>query len=394
METTLAPCLNLPRPLQTTTWFVLAAHPYYLPESKCPDATDLEIDVEDRPKWEQRFAGLNHFQLERPFVQTKRPRKRKKSDAETTEGSDGDTDGEPEKERGRRVISEAIPDAGHYGCMMRSPYAEVAHFLVVQRMLSRFKRLHFYTDASYDLTWSALVAMREGVRSGRVEIAVLQHEKIGRRDRAPVRRKGLPRDKAVPQAFADMEQRFEERLKSPPKESAELPLWPQDRARAALWRHSPQGAQSEKGKFAWLAYPDDTQQYKNCSTLWLTRGPDQELEDGKELLLGITLQSVDSACRTLRKRINSFKRPDKAASGVSYTDSGYRVEHAMGELQVHLLQRNYSRRLGRRWSQTTIPAFVAGLTGGDENAVDMQALLWDFRLGIGHAREIYEWMTL
>lgn len=46
----------------------------------------------------------------------------------------------------------------------------------------------------------------------------------------------------------------------------------------------------------------------------------------------------------LRKRVITFKRPGKAARRVSYTDLGYRVESAMGELQTHLLQRNYARR--------------------------------------------------
>ena len=40
---------------------------------------------------------------------------------------------------------------------------------------------------------------------------------------------------------------------------------------------------------------------------------DDALEDGRELLMGVTLRPVDSACRTLRKRINTFKRPEKAS---------------------------------------------------------------------------------
>lgn len=44
------------------TWFVLAAHPYYLPKEKCPALEDLEEDVEDNylHRLIRRWAGATH----------------------------------------------------------------------------------------------------------------------------------------------------------------------------------------------------------------------------------------------------------------------------------------------------------------------------------------------
>ena len=387
------------------TWFVLAAHPYYLPKDKAPGLLEIQRDIQPLSRaLHRRWAGL-HTILDKGRLVRTEPGRKLKEKAETAEdGTRGDGDAEDKGEEGkakkkeprRRGFVPGRADAGHYGYMVRSPFAEVAHFLVVQRMLSRFKRVFFYTDAAKDLTSSVLVATRDGVRSGRVQVAVMQHQKIGRRERDRVRERGLPREEALPTVFDRMEDRFkalvEERLKERP---APLLASEERRIRATVWRNASDGAHSTAGAFAWLkGYPRDTRQYKNCHTLWLTRGPDEKLEDGQELLLGVTLQSVDSACRTLRKRINTFKRPDKAAKGVTYSSSSYRVENAVGELRTHLLMRNYARRSGKKWSETRISAVVLGATGGDTDAVDMQALLWDFRLNVRHAQEVSEWMAL
>ena len=395
------------------TYFILAAHPCYLPMRKSPTllsdtkgrpAVGLEADVEDCPALERYWAGLHTILDPVPIVRKKpkrKPKKKKKAEtgvdqeSEGEEGEEGDED-EPKPEV-HVVFGPQVADGGHLGSVMRSPYAEVAHFLVVQRLLSRYKRVFFYMDAAYDLTASAMIAMRDGVRAGRIQVAVLQHEKTGKKgsapDRGPVSLQR--REERLPIAFQEMEERFSELIDDHSNFPEGVPEDVTDRRiRATFWRHAPQGAQSTDGKFAWLrVYPRNYYHYKNCSTLWLTRGPDESLDDGEDLLLGVTLQSVDSACRALRKRINSFKRPDKAARGVSYTSASYRAELAAGELHTHLLQRNYARRMGKRWSTRCIPAVVMGMTGGAENAVDMESILWDFRLGVDHAMEISEWMA-
>ena len=288
-----------------------------------------------------------------------------------------------------------MADAGHWGKMVKSPYAEVAHFLVVRHMLKRYRRVFFYTDASYDLTGSVMIAMHDWVRSGRAHMAVLQHEKLGMRERKPDYQPPRPREEALPRAIKEMEARFAHLVDEELAKTGDL-LGDEEsrvrRARAAVWQAAPQGAASVDGKFAWPDFPGDTKAYRNCRTLWLSRGPNDAPEDGHELLIGTTLQSVDSACRALRKRVNTFKRPGKSAKGTSYVESAYRAEQAIGELQTYLLMRNYARRAGkRRWSKAIIPAAVLGLSDGEE--VDMAALLWSFRLGNTHAREVSEWLS-
>ena len=78
-----------------------------------------------------------------PPVVTRRPRK--VSEADTGRGEGGGNGGEnaniePGPGRRVRIFAPQVADAGRHGHMMRSPYAEAAHFLVLQRMLSRFRR--------------------------------------------------------------------------------------------------------------------------------------------------------------------------------------------------------------------------------------------------------------
>ena len=374
-----------------------------LPKSKRPELKalggllkvlenkELEPDIEasGRHRLLRRWAALHTFLDEKSSVRVERPRKSRK-------GEDKDEDDAPDRKT-FVAITPGTADGGHHGYMVRSPYAEVAHFLVVRRMLDRFKQVHFYMDASYDLTRSVMVAMPDWVSSGRAHIAVMQHEKLGiKREAVPDGRPHMPREKALPRAIKKMEKRFarcvDEKLAGA---ASTEDMWGDEervrRARAAVWGLGPQGAGSKKGKFVWLDFPADTKAYRNCKTFWLSRGPDDAPEDAHDLLVGVTMQSVDSACRALRKRINTFKRPDKAASGVSYAVSPYRVEGAMGELRTYLAMRNYGRRPGKRWSEQTIPAAVLGTSDGEE--VDMADLLWTFRLGVEHAEELSEWLS-
>ena len=398
------------------SWFILAAHPFYLPKKKCPSLLELEADVEGNVRLVREFAGLHTMVDDAPLVHVKKPkRKSKAKDAASGDSEDGG-DADSKTEPRRREISPRVPDGGHFGYMMHSPYAPAAHFLVVNRMLRRFRRVFFFMDAAQDLSLAAMVAMRKDIASNRVQIALMMHAKSGAKKRgAPKRGIGMDRVKLLPLAYADMEKRAREILDSPPKKEDEeddakkrrKPPTPQqklaamprgdlsdDRAQAILWSRTHVGAGSKEGGFAWLAFPGDGKQYKNCRTLWLTQGPGQTLKDGTDLLIPVTLQSVDSACQTLRRRINTFKRPVKVAVGVSYTDSPFRVEAAIGELRTLLLQINYARRVGERWSKRNIPAEVlVGITGEDSTAVDMEAVLWEFSLNLGHAREISEWMA-
>ena len=68
------------------------------------------------------------------------------------------------------------PSQGYGGYILKKPYAEVAHFLTVDRMLSGFRERHYYLDGDRSQAQSALVAMRRQVRDKSVQIALFQHQ--------------------------------------------------------------------------------------------------------------------------------------------------------------------------------------------------------------------------
>ena len=118
------------------TYYVLAAHPYFLPAELCPELSVLEEDREIPSQLlERKWEGVGTFLDDGPTITD---------------------DGE---------FVPQLADEGLKGHMVRPRFGAVAHFLVVQKMLSRFKRLCFYVDTASELNSSALVAMREGVRN-------------------------------------------------------------------------------------------------------------------------------------------------------------------------------------------------------------------------------------
>lgn len=176
-----------------------------------------------------------------------------KPKTKSADGADGDDDVGKEQEAQPTVsIAPGVADAGHAGYIIRSPYAEVAHFLVVRKMLERFKRVFCYMDASYDLTDSVMVAMHDWVSSGRAHVAVMQHEKLGRREQVPDRRPHKPREDVLPQAMEKMEERFAQCVAKELGAAAKTDdLWGDDdrerRARAIAWRSAPRGRRARMG---------------------------------------------------------------------------------------------------------------------------------------------------
>lgn len=140
-------------------YFVLAAHPFFLPEKRCPDEDRLREDG-GRPVVERRWDCLQH-----PF----RPV-------------------DPGMSADERL--ETLSTEGRGGYFVGSPYAQIAHFLVVRKMLSRQRVVHCYMDGAKELASSALIVFRDmvadGPRSGRAElqgapgraeIVLYQHDK-------------------------------------------------------------------------------------------------------------------------------------------------------------------------------------------------------------------------
>ena len=119
------------------TIFVLAAHPFFLPARLCPDDKTWRDD-HGRLDFETEWGSLAHASVSDPTL--------------TTEKS-----------------IEAVPDIGRGGLFIRSPYAELALCLVVQKMLTRFRTIFCYMDAAKQLsaghTLSVFLEVNEAAES-------------------------------------------------------------------------------------------------------------------------------------------------------------------------------------------------------------------------------------
>ena len=362
------------------TIFVLAAHPFFLPARLCPDDKTLRDD-HGRLDFETEWGSLAHASVSDPTL--------------TTEKS-----------------IEAVPDIGRGGLFIRSPYAELAHFLVVQKMLTRFRTINNYMDAAKQLSAAALVGYRDRIlatrpgadrpadkrkrRLPKTELVLFQHRKERPRKgakkpkpapRSPAHK--LPKD-ALREAWDAAEARFLD---------AEIPkdllrrqaTHNNPQVRAQIFRRAFKGGYSTGGGWAWLRYPPASDAYRDPRTLWLTRMPGKSFDrHGKSVLLKSTLQPVDSIFDSARVRTGSLRRPSLAAVGRSYRESNAVPSVVLAELAVYLLQRNYALR--RKPEQTIIPADPMGLVTPKAAKLDLLETAWGFRLGIAHARRISEWL--
>ena len=384
------------------THFVLAAHPYFLPESKEPEMEELERDSDDPNFLNRRWDALETVFSDVPMF----------------------VDGE---------LADDVPSEGHAGYFLRSPYAEVAHFLTVEKMLSGFARRHYYMDGASELFQSALVAMRQQVLDKSVEIALFQFEKKGEsratgegrkkkaepaadgtgskqktESRAGVRSRGSVKAEYVGRksaseatlraAWKDMESRFDGKLRA-----GELPLGGEAETsyRAGVWKRAFRGGFSRPGGWAWLRFPVNLQQYPECRTLWLTRRPRDSIDEGVPLLLHATLQPVDSAFGSIRRRTSAARRPWKGATGLSFLEHAYSPPIVCAEMTMYLFHRNYHRRPWGPKGQP-IPARHMGLIRSKakpRSPVKGRPLppvkaMWSFRLEVEHAREITKWLKM
>ena len=355
--------------------FVVAAHPYFLPMALCPDAATLTAD-RWRPPLETEWDALQH-----PFADDPGP-----------------------GERADRLSSD-LPDSNPDGYRIRSPYAELAHFLVVQKMLSRFRTIHSTLDAADGLLPAALVAYRDRILAGRpkadapaarplrasgtAEMVLFSYDHQARRPKPgpsgppPVAPKKSPDD-----AWWAAEKRFAEQ--PIPESLAKAGLSRGDpRVRATLFRRAFRGAYSKTGGWAWLHHPPETPAYGNPRTLWLTRTPHKTFErHGRALLAQASLHPLDSVFNEIRANVRSARRPIGAAVRTQWTAS--RPTVLLNELAIYLLLRNYGLR---KWPQPPRirPRPGHGLVGADEDKPDPADIAWRFRLGVEHAKQISEW---
>ena len=385
----------LPDP-KVRSYYILAAHPFFLPSGRCPDYDETDEDVH-LPLWVRKWDALEHLQRTKLV--------------------------------GFSLSWDDLPDVSRNGLFVHSPYAELAHFLVVDKMLSRFPQVHFVMDGDKSLCAAALTGLRRSVLAGRVEAAAFQHDKKAGRAKRKVGGRAPRSDPAkhLAKAWREAECRLGERLhpkgvRPPPAKrmtggnsekalekawraassrlekrlnpDEELPLaadGADPKLAASSFRSAFKGAYSDKGGWAWLEHPAESRQYARPRTLWLTRRPGRSLEDGKLLLLGATLQSVDSAFNSMRSRVRGLHRPEfRAEPGRGYRDRYFDVEFVCAEVWIYLLLRNFVPR--RKAQRKAVPARAFGLMTPKAKPPNLLETAWTFRLGTGHAERMSSWL--
>ena len=170
--------------------------------------------------------------------------------------------------------------------LSKTPYAKLAHFLVVQKMLARFKKVVYYMDADDSLFKSALLAMGDNIKQERAEIILFQHNKDPNTYPAVPQSRPGTIDELKPQ-WKYMECRFNKKREVG---SGEAFKTPQKTLDARLFRSAMDGGYSKNGGWAWLDWPPDNKAYRGCKTLWLTRKPNKTFNDIKAFLMQSTLQ--------------------------------------------------------------------------------------------------------
>ena len=352
------------------TAFILAAHPAFIPETESIALLDMLSGIEfNRPGNQDPWDCLLH-------------------------------PGQIDIGNLPKAMKEGLPDLARGGYFVRSPYAEAAHFLVVQKMLCRFTKVYYYMDAARELFPSALCALAQPVRAGRVEVALFQHDKVldTKVSRQSFRQyTDTAKKDFLQKAYKQVETNFRNQLRGQGQLS--LLSGEERQVRAVLFKHAFKGGYSKHGNWAWLRYPPHSRTYRNCRTLWLTRTPQKSFEEhGAALLFHSTLQPVDSLMNSMRQRTRALERAAfRARPGRSYLTSYYRLDPVLSELWLYLLHRNYWLR--PITDQTFIPGHALGLmTNREVQSVSRSVvehkfrdIVLTFRLGLSHARRMSKW---
>ena len=311
-----------------------------------------------------------------------------------------------------------VIDIGRKGYFAETHYPDLAHFLVVRKMLSRFRKVQYVMDCSERLYASALTALAPDIKDNRAEIVLFQHK----RDSSEAEIEERDDDEGIDYgdgendnwekarksklniAWQNMQAEFDKRVK--PKD-----LFPDDEAIfrkrvAQTFRSALSGAYSDTGEWAWLKFPPTNGLYTEPRILWLTWTPDKSYEDiGRDLLWRTTMQPVDSACDFMRERTAGIQRPNfRARPGRSYRSSYFLPRVLSSEMWIMLLWRNYGVRFSS--AAKIPPAKVMGLTRPKETIdskdpkenkqrkeILMFRSVWEFRLGVTQAKRISKWLS-
>ncbi len=360
-----------------TTYYILAAHPGFLPEEFCQmDLEQLYRDV-DVPEHLSPWACTFH-----PYY---RPEQR---DLESAKAS--------------------LPQIGQGGWYTRSPYTELAHFLTVRKMLARFPLVYYYMDAHRAQSEATLTALAGDIRAGRCEIALCQK----RTDEPSEAESREPRPSA---SREEVEAWFKERadrqwemregrwpVQGGEGKGGQAPAnpMPEEQYRASQFSDARKGAK-DVGGWAWLQFPPPGPRYKGGYSLWLTQRPDDTYEDvGRELLWSANVLRVDAAHSHLRDDVRALERATfKAEPGRSFKNSPRNPFNLMAELWIALFWRNYGPRrpprhkLKKGEKPRLVPAATMGLAQSNEpQKPDLATIAWNFRLGFSEATRMSRWL--
>ncbi len=357
---------------EDSTYYVLAAHPGLLPGWLCQN---------DLPQLALETFGPAHLSpwdcVEHPLkVDTSRPTDKQMN---------------------------ALLDVGRGGWFTLSPYTELAHFLTVRKMLSRFPKVYHYMDAHRAQSAAALTAFAADIRAGRCEIALCQTAKAIEEDQVRERWVNEPRAREdwLKEKLDHEWQEREARWEAMSSEGGLLPDVADDpRVRAGQFAPARDGAGAEGG-WAWLRYLPPGPRFPGGRTLWLTQRPDVAYETvGRELLWAASTLPVDRAHSHLRDDVRALMRASfRAEPGRSYRDA-YRDPFAvMAEIWIALFWRNFGprqhlrHRLEEGESPRRSPAWSMGVARSNEpRKPDLATLAWDFRLGVHEAIRMSRWL--
>ena len=387
------------------TRYLLAAHPWFLPDALCEK--DLLRLAED--------AWLPAHLSEWEFA-----------------------DHPMRGDRNAPVDSQMrnLPVVGRGGWFTRSPYTELAHFLTVRKMLERFPKVHHHMDGQPAQARAALVALANDVRAGRWEVCLVKANedegdkrgKKGKNGNSKAKRAARKSSKpAWPKDPGKRREWLEENLdrqwrsrverERAAVENAEgrkgkVPRagWP-----AALFAKARQGPK-KGGRWAWIEHPPPGKSHEGAKSLWLTQRPGADFETfGRDLLRSPGLLAVDGAHDQTRNRSRGAGRPVwSARSTLTYDGSEANPSSFMSELSLVILNVNFGdrgpprrrdsklveldRQRGKRKgkSKPRPPrAWSMGLMAegeAPESDLHLGIRAMGFRLGVDEAEEISRWL--
>ena len=306
-----------------------------------------------------------------------------------------------------------FPDVSRWGdgYYIRDSYAELAHFLVIRRMLRRYGRVYYYMDAAPGLIQAAMIGLADDIRKQNAEVVLFQRSTKKVKKPAPPRADmgsvgDAKRRLALLAAWQAREPKVEAVFKAVYEEESNKPKGGRGesflQAAAHAFRTAARGGFGETGNWAWLRFPAPLGKEREVRTLWLTRMPGKSYKDAEDALAFATLQPVDSVMNAARYRVPALRRAaTRASPGRSFARNYVDPLAVLSESAIYFLCRNY-HSMSR--DSKTIPAQELGLMGKrllfsigapplPSSPRQLIKVVETFRLGLSHGEKLREWLS-